>query len=1098
MLDSLPDSSFVPFSARKLSQPLLHWSNPDIAGHLDFFEHSYCIPHPNDPEEYFSTEWKIFQAERYGGRGVGSNGGGARCGFDGKIQIKGIGRNPLVGRDTDFWHAHGGANLEEAIREAVWGEICHRVLPFGGVRCLQIIGTGTQSHFENSQGNRTLPRALIVREAAVRPAHFMRAINHAPSDGMDGQPHDTERTRAAAAVIGTQFKAMLGWPQEQPVDAQLIQAGLSEMVKRFAWQVAAARAKRMPHGALNCSNIALDGRFLDYETISTLPDHGRVITARGNPDSWNGHTSLSATLVHLLFYLRNYLPGGLGKQLDGAQRWISEYLDQYQQRLEIEYLKLTGLGEGDIHGIDPAPRALLWKSIQSLIAQGNAEPFKIPAMPPQTGRFHLNSIIQSAARGFGKADLAQVLIDEIPDPDLRNDFCRALGAIWPRHLQSFPGGSDWKNHVIRLNTSLPELAHPYLEKSILCEIDSHDSCEWVAPFIEDLIERGSYFLSDSVNTTLDSQWYLSSSKTTFPAQKAPASHYRVQPDGSETVTDRAALLGYAAKLMSQSPAHVGAAMRSLRLLVTPALAQHRIKFYFNEDGQPVGFVVWAFLDEDVEQRVISTAGFQLHESEWNEGRRLWIVDLVAPMGNARYILRDLRDAVFADAPEIQYLRRRRAGAMQHKHLRRRHTTSFFGRIAAANVTAVPAPVLRARPCGLAQVESQAVGIADRPFEDDDDRDLHAFGEAVGDATLVVLGQQTHGCANAMTLKARMVRYLQAHKGFRVLALEGGSFDTARTGELVDGGLRHEDAAQGALFHMVAQASCMAPFFDYLDQQRARPQGLRLEGFHTKHTGVHAMSGLCDRLRQLLAPTHSMLFDEAGWQFFQRHAESAMRMDAAPPEPGQLERLAGMFRSLHDALKTLPEGDGEGDGPLLQSPAYWRRTLTELERQGERYWGIRDDWVSRERWLAQSLLWLQRERYRGDKMIVWTHNIHAQRNAPSFKMGATLSAALGESMVSVGFTGGTGRFTDWISGGIAEIPEPPIGSLEEQLGRRKHPACLLDLRAPAIAQALSTLENWRYKNYGHAGFPVTQAFDLVVHLQQVQPVMRRQTALREAA
>jgi erythromycin esterase-like protein/hemolysin-activating ACP:hemolysin acyltransferase len=1072
----------------------LHWSNPEIGGHLDFRQHSYCIPHQNDPEEYFSTERKIFQAERYGGRGVGSNGGGARCGFDGKIQLKGIGRNPLVGRDTDFWHAHGGANLEEAIREAVWGEICHRVLPFGGVRCLQIIGTGTQSHFENSRGNRTLPRALIVREAAVRPAHFMRAINHAPSDDMDGHPHDTERTRAAVGTIGTQFKAMLGWPQDQPTDAQLIQAGLSEMVRRFAWQAAAARAKRIPHGALNCSNIALDGRFLDYETISTLPDHGRVITARGNPDSWNGHTSLSATLVHLLFYLRNYLPDGIGKQLDGAQRWIMEFLDHYQQRLEVEYLKLTGLSEIDIPGIDPELRTLLWTSIQDLTAQGNTEPFKIPAMPPRTGRFHLNSIIQSAANNFGAVDLAQALANDIPDDGLRNDFCHALSCIWSRHLKSSIDALQWKRNVIRLNTNLPELAHPYLEKTILAEIDAHISLEWVGTFIEDLIERGSYFLSDSTSESLDSYWYLENTKTSFPAQETPPSHYQVQAEPSQAATARAASLGYAAKLMSQSPVHVTTAMRSLRLLIAPALAQRRVKFYFDEDGQPVGFVVWAFLDEDVEQRVISTGGFQLHESEWNEGRRLWIVDLVAPMGHARYILRDLRDLVFADAPEIQYLRRRRGGAMQHKHLLRRHTTSFFGRINAANVTAVPAPVLRARPCGLAQVESQAVGIADRPFDGDDDSDLHAFGQAIGDATMVVLGQQTHGCANAMTLKARMVRYLQVHKGFRVLALEGGSFDTARTGELVDAGLRHEDAAQGALFHMVAQASCMRPFFDYLDQQRSLPQGLRLEGFHTKHTGLHAMSGLVDRLRQLLAPTHATLLDDAGWQFFQRHAESAMRMDAAPPEPDQLERLGDMFRALQEALKALPESDG----PMLQSPAYWRRTLTELQRQGERYWGIRDDWVSRERWLAQSLMWLQRERHRGEKMIVWTHNIHAQRNAPSFKMGATLSAALGESMVSVGFTGGTGRFTDWISGGIAEIPEPPIGSLEEQLGRRKNAACLLDLRPPAIAQALSTLENWRYKNYGHAGFPVTQAFDLMVHLQQVQPVMRRQAELKEAA
>ncbi len=75
---------------------------------------------------------------------IATNDGGARCGLDGLLQIKGIEKNPVAGIGEDFFHTYGGASLNEAIVEALWDEIFHQVLPHGSIRVRALITTGTR------------------------------------------------------------------------------------------------------------------------------------------------------------------------------------------------------------------------------------------------------------------------------------------------------------------------------------------------------------------------------------------------------------------------------------------------------------------------------------------------------------------------------------------------------------------------------------------------------------------------------------------------------------------------------------------------------------------------------------------------------------------------------------------------------------------------------------------------------------------------------------------------------------------------------------------------------------------------------------------
>ena len=96
-----------------------------------------------------------------------------------------------------------------------------------------------------------------------------------------------------------------------------------------------------------------------------------------------------------------------------------------------------------------------------------------------------------------------------------------------------------------------------------------------------------------------------------------------------------------------------------RSVIRPAYLHRKIKCYFDASGIVAAYVVWGLLSEDVDRRVITTFKPGLHVSEWNEGEQLWILDLVAPFGHLKYVLKDLSENVFADIATARYLRVKR-------------------------------------------------------------------------------------------------------------------------------------------------------------------------------------------------------------------------------------------------------------------------------------------------------------------------------------------------------------------------------------------------------------------------------------------------------
>ncbi|MNJ38427.1 RTX toxin acyltransferase family protein [compost metagenome] len=101
---------------------------------------------------------------------------------------------------------------------------------------------------------------------------------------------------------------------------------------------------------------------------------------------------------------------------------------------------------------------------------------------------------------------------------------------------------------------------------------------------------------------------------------------------NRNVKDRAAALGYACMIMSNCRRSSGFQMRTLAFWIAPAIDHEQITFLFDRTSTPKGYVMWAHLAPDTEQRLLADPNFLLHPSEWYEGGKTWIIDFCFPTG----------------------------------------------------------------------------------------------------------------------------------------------------------------------------------------------------------------------------------------------------------------------------------------------------------------------------------------------------------------------------------------------------------------------------------------------------------------------------------
>ena len=221
------------------------------------------------------TPYKAY-ADFYGGGGMGNNIGSGRAGILGEVQIKGIGITPAFKDHGDRSIEEGVLSLREALREAIWGLVFYKELPFRAHRVIALIDTGLFT----LEGER---KVLAVRKTPLRPAHFLSPYY---SDKKKHKKRALKMENQNFHKIFSPFEltqsALLKKFQEKKIPLtekqKHILLTLDQIMYRVARQVSRTYAHKLYHGAYSESNISVRGEFLDFEIATSNSGYGRITT----------------------------------------------------------------------------------------------------------------------------------------------------------------------------------------------------------------------------------------------------------------------------------------------------------------------------------------------------------------------------------------------------------------------------------------------------------------------------------------------------------------------------------------------------------------------------------------------------------------------------------------------------------------------------------------------------------------------------------------------------------------------------------------------------------------------------------------------------
>lgn len=125
------------------------------------------------------------------------------------------------------------------------------------------------------------------------------------------------------------------------------------------------------------------------------------------------------------------------------------------------------------------------------------------------------------------------------------------------------------------------------------------------------------------------------------------------------LNEKATMLGHAATIMACCRRSSSFQIRTLYYWLAPAIDHAQIIMLFDSSSAPRGFLIWAHLAPDTEQRFVQDPNFLLHPSEWNEGGRAWVIDFCFPGGAVKEALAMFRKHLReAGVSQISWARRR--------------------------------------------------------------------------------------------------------------------------------------------------------------------------------------------------------------------------------------------------------------------------------------------------------------------------------------------------------------------------------------------------------------------------------------------------------
>lgn len=344
-----------------------------------------------------------------------------------------------------------------------------------------------------------------------------------------------------------------------------------------------------------------------------------------------------------------------------------------------------------------------------------------------------------------------------------------------------------------------------------------------------------------------------------------------------------------------------------------------------------------------------------------------------------------------------------------------------------------------------------VRAAAQPLEDESG--IEPILAAIGDASLVLLGEATHGTHDFYALRAEITRALIERNGFSAVAIEGDWPDTYRVNRYVqgtDGAVNPREALAGFLRFptWMWRNTAVARFVGWLRErnaattdptQRAGFYGLDLYSLHTSMRAVVEYLEKHDPEAARSARESYACFEEFGHDT-DTYAWATAQLGRDTCE----DAVARQLVALRERRAALLQRDGmnagdeffhaEQNARLAQNAEHYYRTMFKGHVAS---WNVRDQHMAE---TLEQLLAHLHGRGQAPKVVVWAHNSHLGDARATYmgeigelNLGQLVREQHGRDAKLIGFTTYTGTViaaSDWGEPGEVKRVRPALtGSYE---------------------------------------------------------------------
>lgn len=270
------------------------------------------------------------------------------------------------------------------------------------------------------------------------------------------------------------------------------------------------------------------------------------------------------------------------------------------------------------------------------------------------------------------------------------------------------------------------------------------------------------------------------------------------------------------------------------------------------------------------------------------------------------------------------------------------------------------------------VQNYTYKIEKNEIVTDEFTDLKPFGDAIGDADIVMLGEQDHGDGATFAVKTRLIKYLHEKKGFNVLAFESDFYGLTAGWEALEKKPEpiYTFLRSNLFFYWSYSIDCQDLLKDYIPKTFTTENPLNVAGFDSQMWLDYSYRNLVKNFDQYLRSTHVMekFEDERSYMDFIVSIESllsSVRNNTLFTEAQKSQYDKGMHLV----------GD---EKQIKRYSPYWQVVIKNLISSSDNTNEVRDFAMS------QSLDYLVRHKYTGQKIIVWAANSHIMKYTDHLK------------------------------------------------------------------------------------------------------------------